>query len=89
MRNQNGTPNRPAAMKADLWLKPLNSWEAPECWTQGFDALTPTICPPGFPEIDSLTQAAYDKAFMKQVTVKQAFDDVVTQADAILKEQKG
>jgi ABC-type glycerol-3-phosphate transport system substrate-binding protein len=84
-----GTPNRPAAMKADLWLKPLNAWEDPQAWVQGFEALTTTICPPGFPEIDSLTQANYDKAFLKQLTVKQAFDEVVKQADQILKEQKG
>lgn len=89
VKAQSGTPNRPAAMKADLWLKPLNPWEDPQAWIQGFDALTTTICPPGFPEIDNLTQQAYDKAFGKGVTVKAAMDEVVKQADAILKEQRG
>lgn len=89
VKAQSGTPNRPSAMKADIWLKPLNAWEDPQAWVQGFESIAATICPPGFPEIDTLAQANYDKAYLKQLTVKQAMDEVVKQADAILKEQRG
>jgi ABC-type glycerol-3-phosphate transport system substrate-binding protein len=89
VKNQAGTPNRRAALDAQLWLDTLGAegWEDPEAWKMGFDALIPTLSPPGYYEINDLIQAAYESVYLREKSLKVAFDEAVGEANKILAEQ--
>ena len=92
VKNQSGTPNRHSALESPAWQETLQAeggWEDPEAWKMGFEALIPTFSPPGYYEIDGLVQAAYDSAYLKNQTIKEAFDQAVDAANTILAEQAG
>jgi ABC-type glycerol-3-phosphate transport system substrate-binding protein len=92
VKNQSGTPNRQTALEGSLWQETLQAeggWEDPQAWKMGFEALIATLSPPGYYEIDSLVQAAYDSAYLKNQTIQEAFDQAIEAANQILAEQAG
>jgi multiple sugar transport system substrate-binding protein len=72
-----------------VWHDTLAPWERPEVYDLAYKQIEsrPTMpFPPGFSNIDTLVQSAYDRVVLGEASARQAMTEVKPKVDAVLKE---
>ena len=79
-------PTRKSLARGAAWKATMRDWEVVEVYDHAAETVKAQYQPPGYREITSLVNAAYDEIVTGMKTVKPALDEVAPKIDSILKE---